>query len=439
MKRVWMKGVFVVCGLLAWGNIAQATASIEEARLENGLRVLLMEAHDVPMVVMRLTLPAGSRFDPERKGGSASLLAGMLSDHTAKHDYRAWADMLDAEAIRLGAGADRESLNLSLTVLKEAMDTGVAAFAEAALQPGWSKKRFEIMRSDSISAEKKSLEQPGTQAAMLAASLLFSGHPYGHRTGGDVESLSRIRLQDLKNLYHNQFRPEGSILAVSGDVTMQELLTVLKPAFGNWKGSPKLALKDINMPAVVAGRSLHKDMPTRQALVQLLRLGPARHDDDFFAAMLMNHILGGGGFSSRLMTEVREKRGLVYGVYSYFVPLTVPGPFAITLQTRADQADHATEVVRDVLRDMVSSGISARELDAAKANLSGSFAHRMDSNAKRVGLMSMVGFYGLPLDYLQTWPEKIQAASLADVQRQVQAYLNPEQWNQIRIGPAKTQ
>ncbi|MDX8407627.1 MAG: pitrilysin family protein, partial [Mariprofundaceae bacterium] len=422
MKRIRMNVVLSICALLFWAGTADATAPIQEARLDNGLRVLLMEAHDVPMVVMRLTAPAGSRFDPAGKGGSASLLAGMLTDHTKKHDYRAWADMLDAEAIRLGGGADREGLNLSLTVLKEALESGVAALAEAALQPGWNKKRFEIMRKDSISAVTKSLEEPGVQASMLAASMLFADHPYGHRTGGDVETLRRIRMQDLKSVYARQFKPAGSILAVSGDVTMAEVLTLIKPAFAAWSGKPAVALQDIEPPAPVVGQSLHKDMPTRQALVQLLRLGPARHDDGFFAAMLMNHILGGGGFSSRLMTEVREKRGLVYGVYSYFVPLTVPGPFAITLQTRADQAGRAVGVVRDVLRDMATHGVTAKELKAAQDNLAGSFAHRMDSNAKRVGLMSMVGFYGLPLDYLQTWTNKVRAVRLADVQRQAQAY-----------------
>jgi len=432
--RTLVAGLFLLLGAAH----AQATAPIQEVTLENGLRVLLMEAHHVPMVVMRLTTPAGSRFDPAQKGGSASMLAGMLTDHTARHDYKAWADMLDAKAIRLGGDVDQEGLSLGLTVLKEAMPDGVSALAEAALLPGWNQKRFDIMRNDSISAARKSLEEPGVQASLLAAGTLFSGHPFGHRSEGDMESLARIRLQDLQSVYRDQFKPQGSVLAVSGDVTMNELLALVRPAFSDWQGKPAVSLADIAAPQAVAGKIIQHDMPTRQALVQLLRLGPTRHDDGMFAAMLMNHILGGGGFASRLMTEVREKKGLVYGVYSYFIPLTVSGPFAITLQTRADQAGEATAVVRSVLEEMYKNGVSAKELAAAKANLVGGFAHRMDSNAKRVGLMSMVGFYGLPLDYLQTWTDRIQAVSLADVKRQAQVYLNPEQWNQIRIGPEST-
>jgi zinc protease len=363
----------------------------------------------------------------------------MLTDHTARHNYKAWADMLDASAIRLGGDVDREALSLGLTVLKEALPEGVSSLAEAALQPGWNQKRFDIMQNDNISAAKKSLEQPGVQAALLSAKLLFADHPYGHRSDGDVESLANIRLKDLQKLYRNQFKPEGSVLAVSGDVTMDELLALLKPAFSGWQGKPAITLDNIAAPEVVAGKILRKDMQTRQALVQLVRLGPTRHDDGFFADMLMNHILGGGGFASRLMTEVREKKGLVYGVYSYFIPLTVAGPFAITLQTRADQAGQATEVVRGVLAEMYQNGVTAKELKAAKANLVGSFAHRMDSNAKRVGLMSMVGFYGLPLDYLQNWTRRIEAVTLAEVQKQAHDFLNPEQWNQICIGPRPAQ
>jgi len=433
--RALIAGLFLLLG----ATHAQATAPIQEVTLENGLRVLLMEAHHVPMVVMRLTVPAGSRFDPTQKGGSAAMLAGMLTDHTARHDYKAWADMLDAKAIRLGGDVDQEGLSLGLTALKEAMPDGVSALAEAALQPGWNQKRFDIMRNDSISAARKSLEEPGVQASLLAAGTLFPEHPYGHRSEGDMESLARIRLQDVQSVYRDQFKPQGSVLAVSGDVTMDELLALVRPALAGWQGKPLVSLADIAAPQAIAGKIIQHDMPTRQALVQLLRLGPTRHDDGMFAAMLMNHILGGGGFASRLMTEVREKKGLVYGVYSYFIPLTVSGPFAITLQTRADQAGQATEVVRSVLGEMYNNGVSAKELKAAKANLVGSFAHRMDSNAKRVGLMSMVGFYGLPLDYLQTWTDRIEAVSLADVKRQAQVYLNPEQWNQIRIGPESTQ
>jgi len=423
--------------LLLAASPAQAIPPIEQARLDNGLRVLLMQAHNVPMVSMRLTLAAGSRLDPLKKGGTASLLAAMLSDHTANHDDVAWADMLDAQAIRLGAGASRDSLSMSLTVLKEALGEGVGALSEAALHPGWDKKRFAILHSDAVAAAQKSLEEPGVRAAEVAAAVLYPRHGYGHRSGGSVDSLPRIKLSDLQTLYKHQFKPKGAVLAVSGDITMAELLALIGPALADWQGAPKQTLQATPQPEVTAAKQHHVRMPTRQMTVQLARLGPSRFDKAFFADMLLNHLLGGGGFASRLMNEVREQRGLVYGVYSYFVPLAVAGPFVISFKTRADQSGEALDVVHQVMRDMHDGKISQKALAAAKANLTGGFAHRLDSNGKRVGLMSMIGFYGLPLDYLAVWGERINAVTLAEVKAEAKRFLASEKWHTIEAGPSK--
>ncbi len=422
--------------LFLFVSTSQAVAFIQEGKLDNGVRVLLMEAHNVPMVAMQLVMPAGSRFDAAQKAGTASLLAGMLSDHTAKHDFSAWADLLDADAIRMGASSGRDDFKLSLTVLKEALEPGLDAFAESLLEPGWNKKRFAIMKQDSIASAQKEKEEPGVQASEAAAALLFSGHPYGHRSGGSMETLARIKITDLKALYRAQIKPEGAVLAVSGDIDMDELLPLLNSRLAGWRGKADKGLYDIASPKAIAGQEHNVVLPTTQMLVQLLRLGPPRGDADFFPAFVLNHILGGGGFGSRLMEEVREKRGLVYGVYSYFIPLAVAGPFVITLQTRADQAGEAEQVVRDVIASMATGKIKAKQMKASKENLIGSFAQRMDSNRERVGLMAMIGLYNLPLDYLSRWTERVQAVTLPQVKAQAAKYLKPEQWNRVRVGPA---
>ncbi|WP_236075186.1 pitrilysin family protein [Mariprofundus sp. EBB-1] len=429
--------VIALClSLFSGVSIAQAVPAIEEAKLDNGVRVLLMEAHNVPMLAMKLVMPAGSRFDAPEKAGTASLLAGMLSDHTAKHDFTAWADLLDADAIHLGASAGRDDFNVSLTVLKDALEPGLDAFAELLLQPGWNQKRFAIMKQDSIASAQKEKEEPGAQASQAGVDLLFAGHPYGHRPGGSMQTLARIEMTDLKQLYRTQIKPEGAVLAVSGDITMRELLPLLNARLSSWKGKATKGLHDIDSPKVVAGQERDVTLPTTQMLVQLLRLGPSRSDADFFPAFVLNHVLGGGGFGSRLMEEVREKRGLVYGVYSYFMPLAVEGPFVITLQTRADQAGEAEQVVRDVIASMAAGKISAKQLKASKENLIGSFAQRMDSNRERVGLIAMIGLYGLPLNYLSAWTEQVERVSLQQVKAQAERYLKPEQWNRVRVGPA---
>ncbi|MDX8405419.1 MAG: pitrilysin family protein [Mariprofundus sp.] len=420
--------------LLSGVHTALAVPVIQQARMDNGLRVLLMEAHNVPMVSMQLSLVAGSRFDDTGKAGTASLLSAMLGDHTARHNHRAWADLLDAEAIKLGAAASRDGLNLSMTALKDALNPGLDAMAEALLLPGWNKERFTILQQDSIAAARKELEEPGAQSATAAAALLFGKHPYGHRTSGTAATLAAITIIDLQRLYGKQITPDGAVLAVSGDITMAELLPLLKARLSDWHGKPEQGLMQITTPATVQGKSVDVALPTSQTLVQLMRLGPTRSDARFFPVFVLNHILGGGGFGSRLMEEVREKRGLVYGVYSYFVPLAAAGPFVITLQTKADQAAEAETVVRQVLHDMATGTITAKQLADSKANLSGSFAQRMDSNRERVGLISMIGLYNLPLDYLASWTKHVDAVTLAQVKAQAARFLQPEQWNRVRVG-----
>lgn len=415
---------------------AQAVPEIQEARLANGLRVLLIEAHNIPMVSMSLSMVAGSRFDPQGKGGTASLLADMLSDHTALHDNEAWADYLDAEAIRLGSGAGLESLDLSITVLKEVLGEGATVLAEALLRPGWNADRFAIIREDAISAADKAREDPGDRASEKLTEVLFGEHPYGHRPNGSVESLTHIEIDDLKRLYGKQVLPIGAVLAVSGDVSMDELLKVLDPLLAEWKGQPETGLFDLQEPKTQPG-TYAIEMESTQAHLMFGRPGPARRDTDLLPALVMNHILGGGGFGSLLMEEVREKRGLAYSVYSYFHPLAVSGPYIINLQTRADQAGVAGDVVRTVLADLFQNGVSRKQLDDAKANLVGGFAQKIDSNGERVGLMTMIGMYGLPLDYLSTWSDRIKAVTLEDVRRVAAKYLDPATWTLVQVGPGR--
>lgn len=430
--------LYALCALLlflAMPAPAQAVPAIQEARLDNGLRVLLMEAHNVSMVSMRLLLPAGSRFDPDGRGGTASLLATMLTDHTALHDFESWADLLDADAIQFGADVDRDGLALSLTVLEEVLPQGIKALAEALLVPGWDAARFAILKQDAVAALRKSWEDPGVRAATFTARTLFPQHPYGHRPEGDMETLAQVMLDDTRRLYDAQVRPEGAVLAVSGDVHMQQLLALLRPALGGWQGKPAQGLFDLAIPQPVRAQQVHEAMPTKQAHLAFARLGPERLSPEFFQVFVLNHVLGGGGFASLLMQEVREQRGLAYGVYSYFIPLAMPGPFIISLQTRTDQAEQAASVVRDTLRRLTRDGVTEEQLAAAKANLVGSFAQRLDSNRERMELMAMIGFYNLPLTYLANWQASVQAVDLGQVNAMARQYLNPDDWHLIRVGP----
>ncbi len=431
MKQLWMG---ITLFLLSVQQVS--AAPVQQHVMDNGLNILLIESHHVPMVAMKLIMPAGSRFDADGKGGSASLLSQMLMDHTKQHDYLAWAAKLDDASIRLGAGVDKDGLSVSLTVLKEAVNEGMQAMSEALLQPGWNGKRFKILKEDALSSLVKAQEEAHTFAAIAEGELLFPNHPYGHPTSGTLDSVKGIKLDDLKALYRHQVKPNGSTLAMSGDITMDEAIKLADTYFKGWQGSPKIALSDINKAKPSTKKSKHHIMDKHQTLIEWVRLGPSRHDDNYVSMLVLNHMLGGGGFGSQLMEEIREKRGLTYGVYSYFQPYESNGAFIIRLQTRADQAAQAEAVLKQVLTSMAKGKITQSMLDKSKTNLMGGFAQRMDSNRERVGLLAMMGFYHRPLDYLESWTKSVESVTLGDVQRGAADYLQPDQWKQIWVGPA---
>ena len=428
--KVWI----AVLGLMITSQ-AMAAPVVQQKTLDNGLNILLIEAHNVPMVAMKLVVPAGSRFDTQDKGGAAALLSGLLMDHTKKHDYQAWAAKLDDAAIRLGSGVDKDTMSFSLTVLREALDEGVQALSEAVLQPGWQPKRFEFLQQNAISAATKAREEASTYAAEEVNKLLFPNHPYGHVASGNVLSLKHIQLVDLKNIYQQQIKPDGAVLAVSGDITMDELVVALQPYLVNWQGKPAHAFSDIMTPQPSVQQASLVTLNKHQALVEWVRLGPSRHDDNYVTLLVLNHMLGGGGFGSRLMEEIREKRGLVYGVYSFFQPLETKGVYTIRLLTKASQAAEAEAVLRDVLQGLADGHISQADLDKSKRNLMGGFAQRMDSNRERAGLLAMMGVYHRPLDYLQNWTKSVRYVTLADVKKAAKLYLQPKDWKRVLVGP----
>jgi len=430
------KMILLVC-LLALISPAQAATPVQQHTMDNGLNILLMESHHVPMVAMKLMMPAGSRFDAQDKGGSASLLSSMLMDHTNKYDYLAWAAKLDDASIRLGAGVDKDALSVSLTVLKEAVDEGVDVMSQALLQPGWNKKRFDLMQQNTLSALVKSQEEAHFFAGLAEYELLFPHHPYGHPESGTLDTVKHIKVQDLKTLYAEQVKPTGATLAVSGDITMEEVIKLTQTYFGAWGGKPKVALSDIEEPKPANKQRVFHAMNKHQTLIEWVRLGPSRHDNDFIGLLVLNHMLGGGGFGSQLMEEIREKRGLTYGVYSYFQPYETSGAYIIRLQTRADQTAEAEKVLKDVLTNMYQGRITQEMLDKSKTNLSGGFAQRMDSNRERVDLLAMMGFYHRPLDYLENWTKSVESVTLADVKKGAKTYYQPEAWKQIWVGPEK--
>jgi zinc protease len=424
MKKMVASSVLASVGLGFGATSAWALLPIQHWTQPSGAQVWLVDSPGIPMVDVQMDFDAGSRRDPANQVGLASAVALMASKGVTAQGSapaldenglgQAWADL----GASFGAQAGRDSFSYGLRSLTEPalLQRAVALAARQIASPSWPQDVWLRERERWTAAIKESDTRPGTVAGKALSQGVFGTHPYGARA--TAESLSRIDLSDMQSFHRRLIaacRAKVSIVgAVSreqADQLVQQLLAPLQAAQG----------QDASACAPLP------DLPKVQAL-------KARNSPDFMAVLVGNHILGGGGFTSRLTEEVREKRGLSYSVYSDFSPGLDAGAFTIALQTRPDQAAEALKVSQDTLRRFVADGPTEKELKAAKDNLIGGFALRIDSNRKLLGNVANIAWNGLPLDYLEHWTERVQALTVRDVREAMQRMLQPDRMVTVVVG-----
>ena len=405
----------LVVGLGLLSRWAGAAPKIEHWLAGSGARVFFVENHDLPMLDVQIDFAAGSVRDPEGKSGVAALTSGMLDLGAADLDEREIASRLADVGAVLSGGADIERASLHLRTLS-ADDRRLPALAlmrSVLVAPQFPAEVLAREKARTIAGLKESAIRPEVIAARTFWRLLYPGHPYGR----DVtpESVASIGRDDLVEFHRQHYTAANASVTLVGDLSraqaqaLAEELTAELPAGGAaTPGAP---------PVVPSTTPVEERVAHSAAQAHVLIGLPAlkRGDPDFFALAVGNYTLGSGGFVSRLMREVREKRGLAYSVGSHFMPLAQSGPFEIRLQTKKAQADEALGVVRVVLQRFIADGPSVTELRAAKQNLVGSFPLRLDSNGKILDNVALIGFYGLPLDYLDRYAENVEKVSAADV------------------------
>ena len=409
---------------LAVAPLAQAAPVIQHWQTANGARVYFVESRALPIVDVQVDFAAGSAYDPQAKAGLATLTRGVLDLGAGELDENAIAGRLADLGAQLGGGADLDRASVSLrTLADETKREPALAILRSVLQaPRFAPDIIERELARRTAALKDALTRPDTLAVRAFWSALYPEHPYGrHAT---PESLAALTRADVQAFYATHYRAERATVTLVGDLSRAQaeaIATRLVEALPS--GVPAAALP---VPqGYVAGetRIVH---PSAQAHVYLGLPAIQRGDPDFFPLMVGNYSLGGGGFVSRLMKEVREKRGYAYSVYSSFSPLAQPGPFQIVLQTKGAQADEALAVAREVLARFVAEGPTAAELKAAKQNLVGGFPLRLDSNRKILDNAAVIGFYGLPLDYLDRYAANVERVSAADVKAAFARHVAPE-------------
>ena len=441
-KKLAVGTVLASSSALFYCGPAWALLPIQHWTEPNGARVWLVESPVIPMVDVQIDFDAGSRRDPAGQAGLASATASMASkgvkgqgaepalDENALGE--AWADL----GASFEAGADNDAMHFSLRSLTDPalLDKAARLAARQIAEPSWPADIWARDRARWSASIKESDTRPATVAEKTFGAAVYGSHPYGVRT--TQETLARIGVADMQAFHASTIAACRAKVSIVGAVTRAQAQTLVATLLARLPAAaactPLPAVGEI--AALTAPEEKNIPFASAQAHVLIGQPGFARRDPDFIALLVGNHILGGGGFVSRLTEEVREKRGLSYSVYSYFAGGLHAGAFTVGLQTRPDQAAQAVKVSRDVLARFVAEGPTESELRAAKDNLIGGFALRIDSNKKLLGNVANIAWNDLPLDYLDRWTQRVDALTVADIRAAMQRKLQPERMVTVVVG-----
>lgn len=419
-------------------SVAHATPSIQSWQSASGAKVLFVEDHDIPMLDVAVSVPAGSSFDSAQKSGVAALThqlldlgsLGMNEDETA----RSLADL----GAQMGGGFDQDRASISLRTLSNpaVREQALAIMAKVLQHPVYAPDILAREKTRVIAGLKEAETKPENIADRAFQKAVYGTHPYALQVSGEVDTVAGITALDLQDFYHTHYNAERAVVAIMGDVTRAQAEAIAQSLT---KELPKADAPPA-LPAVelhIKASEQRIDHPATQSHILMGVPGMSRSDPDYFALYVGNYILGGGGFVSRLMNEVREKRGLAYSVYSYFMPLKQTGAFQIGLQTKKEQADEALQLVRKTLDGFVANGPTEKELLAAKQNIVGGFPLRIDSNRKILEYLSVIGFYDLPLSYLDDFTKRVEQVTVSQIRDAFKRHIDTANMAMVIVGAPK--
>ncbi len=396
--------------------------------LPNGLTVLHSENHNLPIVMATLIVKAGQLDEPKEKAGLANLEAGLLTEGTKTRSSKGISEEIDFIGASVGASAGADYMTVTLSVLKKDINKGFEIFSDVILNPVFLQEEIERKKGRIKGFLKQREEEPSFLAERAFRTEVFGEHPYGRLVEGSVETIDSITKDDLLKFHSAYFLPNNAVLSVAGDLTAEELNGLIRQHLGGWKGAepPARRVKRIEINGTKKVVKIDKELT--QANVLLGGPGISRDNPDYYALCVMNYILGGGGFSSRLMQSVRDKMGLAYDIHSLFVPYKEGGFFQVVLQTKNESANTAIGEILKQIGKIKTEKVSDEELSDAKSYLTGSFPRRLDTNRKIADFLAFVEFYDLGLDYALRYPDYINSVTADDVLRVARKYLTEENY-----------
>jgi zinc protease len=403
--------------------------------LPGGMRLLVSERPALPVVVVQVSVPAGSAHDPPGASGLANLTAELLTRGTARRSGPEVDRAIEFVGGSLEASASRDSATVSLSVLRKDLDLGLDLLSEVLREPAFPEAELRRKVADIQAAITRSEENPEVVASRALARRVFPGHPYAQPVTGTVESVGKLDRGQVLSFYRRHYRPDRAIVVAAGDVRAADVRAALLRRLGPW-APPAEAIAPI--PPAPARVPAVRDTISReltQATILLGRPAVRQTHPDYFPLLVASYVLGGGS-SSRLYAKVRDERGLAYSVYSYLSAGLGGASHVVGLQTRIEAADEAVSLTREEMARLGREAVSPRELDLAKSYLTGSLPLRLDTTSKAAGLVLAIEEQGLGLDYLDRFRRAVSAVTAADVLRVARAYLDPAGYSAVVVtGP----
>lgn len=412
-----------------------AALKINTWETKEGAKVLFVENHDLPILDINVNFFAGSAQDPTGKEGLAHLTNHLMNLGAGGINEEKLANQFSDIGAAIGGDVDLDRAYFKLRTLSSPVqkDKALTLFKYVIHAPDFPIPVLNRERDRIIASIKQSMTQPETIANLAFMKSLYGDHPYAHDEAGNIDTLQKLNQADLKQFYKNYYLSSEASIVIVGDVSADEAKKISESiSQGLPQGNVKHNIASVTDQNYAGVKKIQH--PAKQAHILMGMPALKRGEKDYFPLYVGNYILGGGGFVSRLTEEVREKKGLVYSVYSYFKPLYVEGPLEIGLQTKKEQADEALSIVNSTIKKFIDEGPTEKELIAAKQNLVGGFPLRLDSNAKIVEYLSMIAFYKLPISYIDNYINEINKVTIDQIKTAFKNKIDPNKLTTIIVG-----
>jgi len=424
---------YIVISLLLSFNV-QANPQIEHWKTDNGGRVYYVSAPELPMLDIKIVFDAGAAQDKDLPG-TALLTNAMLSEGAGGKTADEIAAAFDDIGANFGNASERDMAILSLRSLtaEPALSSALKMLTTVLSQADFPQAAFERLQKQVLVGLQAEKQSPNAVASRAFFANLYGQHPYASMPTGDEEVVQQLNVKTLKKFYQQYYVARNATVVLVGAIDKSQAKVIAQQILSALPEG-EMAAPIPQVAALEAGKVVAIEHPSQQTHIMMGQPGISRDDPDYFALYVGNHILGGSGLVSQLSNEIREKRGLSYSTYSYFMPMHQQGPYQFGLQTRNDQAQEALDVMQATLKSFILNGPSEEELTAAKQNITGGFALRVDSNSKIADYLAMIGFYGLPLDYLETFKDKVRQVTIAQIKDAYSRRVHPDTMVTVMVG-----